>query len=118
MRKGKNWAGTRGGKSHGVTHTSDDVLADLGIKLSEADRLKLGIAFAINRAIQKRKLTQVKAAKIIGLDQPKVSLILRGRLDGFSEGRLMEALFSLGRDMEVRFPERKGSERGELMLRG
>src|ERR1700741_4047990 len=99
MRKEKNSSGD----NHGVTHTSDDVFADLGIHLSDADRLKLHIAMAINSAIQKRKLTQVKEAKILKIDQPKVSAILRGRLDGFSEDRLMGFLFTLGRDMEVRF---------------
>lgn len=104
-------------ENHGVTHTSDDVFADLGIHLSDADRLKLHIAMAINSAIQKRKLTQVEAAKILKIDQPKVSAILRGRLDGFSEDRLMGFLFALGRDMEVRFPERRSSERGQLRVR-
>jgi predicted XRE-type DNA-binding protein len=113
MRKEKREAAD----DHSVTHTSYDVFVDLGIKLSDADRLKLHIAMAINSAIQKRKLTQVEAAKILKIDQPKVSAILRGRLDGFSEDRLMGFLFTLGRDMEVRFPERQSSERGQLKVR-
>lgn len=113
MRKGKNKAAD----NHGVTHTSDDVLTDLGINLSDADRLKLHIAMAINSTIQEQELTQVEAARILKIDQPKVSAILKGRLDGFSEDRLMGFLFTLGRDMEVHFPERRSSERGQLRVR-
>jgi predicted XRE-type DNA-binding protein len=78
---------------------------------------KLHIAMAINRTMQKRKMTQMQAARITGLDQPKISKILRGRLSGFSEGRLMDALFTLGRDIEVRFPDRAHQKRGELRVR-
>ena len=100
-----------------VIEGSDNVLADLGIEMSEADMLKLHLSIAITNAIRKRKLTQTRAAKLAGIDQPKISCILRGRLDGFSEGRLMEILFRLGRDMEVRFPERIHQSRGELRIR-
>ena len=37
----------------------------------------------------------------MGIDQPKVSHILRGRLRGYSTQRLIEFLNALGRDVEI-----------------
>lgn len=46
-------------------------------------------------------LTQAAAAAIMGVDQPKVSLIANGRLDGFTQDRLMRYLRALGDDVEI-----------------
>jgi predicted XRE-type DNA-binding protein len=51
--------------------------------------------------IAKRKLTQVRAAKLLGIDQPKVSALLRGKLDGFSTDWLFRFLNALGRGVEI-----------------
>src|SRR6476469_3942811 len=51
--------------------------------------------------IAERKLSQVRAAKLLGIDQPKVSALLRGKLDGFSIDRLFRFLNALGRDVEI-----------------
>ena len=51
--------------------------------------------------IAERKLTQTKAARLLGIDQPKVSALIRGKLDGFSLDRLFRFLNALGRDVEI-----------------
>ena len=52
-------------------------------------------------AIAERKLTQAQAADILGIDQPKVSALVRGKLEGFSIDRLLRFLNALGRDVEI-----------------
>ena len=46
-------------------------------------------------------LTQAAAAKVLGIDQPKVSALLRGKLTGFSTERLIKFLNALGRDVQI-----------------
>lgn len=79
-----------------VTPSSGNVFADLG--LSDADQLlaKADLAIEITRIIEERGLTQVEAAELMGVDQPKVSALVRGRLDGFSMERLYRFLNALG----------------------
>ena len=92
-----------------VTKSSGNVFADLG--LAEPDELlvKARLAFELASVITARKLTQRAAAELMGIDQPKVSHLLHGRLDGFSTDRLLSWLIALGRDVEiiVRTPVRR-----------
>jgi len=62
---------------------------------------KAGLASAIQDVIETRGLTQVEAAKIMGIDQPKVSKIIRGRLSEFSVERLLNFLIHLGLDVDI-----------------
>jgi predicted XRE-type DNA-binding protein len=84
-----------------VTRSSGNVFADLG--LPDADHLlaKADLAIEISSIIEDRGLTQAEAAEIMGVDQPKVSALVRGRLDGFSMERLYRFLIALGRDVEI-----------------
>ena len=84
-----------------ITRSSGNIFADLG--LPDADQLlaKADLALEISRVIEERNLTQAEAAEIIGVDQPKVSALVRGRLDGFSMERLYRYLNALGRDVEI-----------------
>jgi predicted XRE-type DNA-binding protein len=95
--------------------SSGDVYEDLGIKLTKEERLKLDVALTIAKAVQRFGYTQAEAAKVVGLDQPKVSKILRGRLDEFSLLRLMECLVSLGYDVEVKLKKTR-RKRGEIKI--
>jgi len=78
-----------------------NVFADLG--LPDADELlaKAQLVFRIHAIIRSKKLTQKKAALILGIDQPKVSALIRGHLDGFSTERLFRFLNALGEDVEI-----------------
>lgn len=84
-----------------VTRGSGNVFADLGLPNPEERLAKAQLAYAISRAIKERGLTQRAAAALMGIDQPKVSHVLRGRLADFSTERLMGFLTGLGRDIEI-----------------
>ena len=98
-----------------VTESSGDVFADLGLELTEEDRLKIQIAQTIVVAINERNLTQVEAAEIMGIDQPKVSALMRGRLEGFSLQRLLNLVTALGRDVDIRI-RRSRDPRGKVTV--
>ena len=51
--------------------------------------------------IAQRRLTQAEAAELLGIDQPKVSALTRGKLFGFSMERLFHFLRLLGRDVKI-----------------
>ncbi len=55
----------------------------------------------INSAIKNKKLTQTKAAKVLGISQPKLSALLNGRFRGFSVERLIHFLTELGKDIDI-----------------
>jgi len=94
---------------------SGNVFADLGHSDPEEALLKAQLAREISEAIRERKLTQESAAELLGLDQPKVSAIMRGRLSGFSVQRLLRCLTALERDVTITFGPRK-RERGRIEL--
>jgi predicted XRE-type DNA-binding protein len=117
MKKNRRKPASREPKKLPIEKGSGNLFADIGLEMSDEDMLKVHLALAINRTIQKRDLTQVAAGEKMGIDQSKVSKILRGQLDGFSPQRLIHYYLSLGRDIEIRFPDRWRSERGELKVR-
>jgi predicted XRE-type DNA-binding protein len=84
-----------------VRASSGNVFADLGVAEPEEELTKAQLASHIRHAIKRRRPTQVQAARQMGLDQPKVSALMNGRLAGFSSGRLMRCLAALGQDVEI-----------------
>src|SRR5437899_1040800 len=84
-----------------VEEGSGNVFADLGLPNPEERLAKAGLAFRIAEVIRARRLTQSGAARILKIDQPKISRLLRGQLSGFSTERLMQFLTLLGRDVEI-----------------
>lgn len=78
-----------------------NVFVDLNIPEPSLYMAKAQLAHQICTAIKERKLTQVEAAKILGINQPKVSALTRGNLDGFSSDRLFRFLNLLDRDIEI-----------------
>ena len=98
-----------------VARGSGNVFADLGLAKPEERLAKAELARAIGRAIEERSLTQREAAALMGIDQPKVSHVLRGRLADFSTERLMSFLMGLGRDVEIVVrPAPQSRKRGRL----
>src|SRR5579863_2868135 len=91
-----------------VTASSGNVFADLGLPNPEQELVKAQLTLQIYRIIKKRGMTQAQTAKILGVKQPHVSLLMRNRAGTFSVGRLMEFLTALGQDVEVAVkPSRK-----------
>jgi predicted XRE-type DNA-binding protein len=84
-----------------VIKSSGNVFADLGLPNPEDALAKAKLASAICRVIEKRGLTQIEAAKILGLDQPKISALVRGKLSGFSIERLLRFLNDLGQEVAI-----------------
>ncbi len=84
-----------------VTSSSGNVFADLGLPDSDQLLVKADLAIEVARVLEERDLTQAEAAEIMGVDQPKVSALVRGRLEGFSLERLYRFLNALGRDVEI-----------------
>jgi predicted XRE-type DNA-binding protein len=84
-----------------VRESSGNVFADLGLPDAEEYMAKTKLTLRIIEIIHERKLTQTQAAKVLGVDQPKISALMCGNLDGFSIERLFRFLNALGRDVEI-----------------
>jgi predicted XRE-type DNA-binding protein len=94
-------ANRRDEASEKVVYGTTDVFADLGFPDAEERQTKLRLAYAINSIVERRRLTQAAAAEVLGVNQPKVSALVRYKLDGFSVERLMTFLTALDRDVEI-----------------
>jgi len=93
-------------KKKDYTKSSGNVFADLGLANPEERLLKARLAYEIIRIVERKGWTQAEAAEAMGLDQPKVSYLRRGRLAGFSTDRLFRLLNRLGHNVEVRISAR------------
>ena len=98
-RSGKTRANTKGPVR--VEQGSGNVFADLGLPNPDLAVAKAELVQRVRNLITERKLTQVKAAKLLGLDQPKVSALVRGRVEGYSIDRLFRFLNALGQRVEI-----------------
>jgi predicted XRE-type DNA-binding protein len=102
-----------------VTPSSGNVFADLGFAEPEEELAKAELASQIRQVIRRQRLTQVAAAALMGIDQPKVSALLNGRLANFSTERLMRLLTALGKDVEIVVRERSTSgDKGRITVIG
>jgi predicted XRE-type DNA-binding protein len=100
-----------------IEEGSGNVYADLGYVDSDGMLVKAQLAAKIAEIIQVRALTQARAAEILGLTQPKVSALLKGRFRGISEHRLLECLTRLGRDVHIVIkPTPRSRPNGRLIL--
>jgi predicted XRE-type DNA-binding protein len=98
-----------------VTESSGNIFADLGLPNAEQELLKAQLTLQIHSILKDSGLTQAEIAKILGVRQPQVSLLMRNRAGSFSVGRLMEFLTALRRDVEISVrPTRK--EHGALSV--
>jgi len=84
-----------------IVRSSGNVFADLGFADAGERQTKVRLAIAINGVLERRGLSQAKAAELLGINQPKVSALSKYRLEGFSVERLMRFLTSLNQDVEI-----------------
>ncbi len=84
-----------------IRRSGGNVFADLGLPDAEELNAKAQIAYRICQILDERKLTQKQAATVLGIDQPKISNLMRGRLDGFSTDRLFRFLTAFDRNVEI-----------------
>jgi predicted XRE-type DNA-binding protein len=95
--------------------SSGNVFADLGLPHPEQELLKARLTLQIYRLIKQRNLSQSQAGEILGIQQPRVSALMRNRAGAFSIERLMDFLTALGQDVEITVrPTRK--EHGSVSL--
>ena len=81
---------------------SGNIFADLELPNAEEELLKSDLAIEISRIIKSKSWTQREAAEVIGISQPRVSMLLRDQLDELSVDTLLRAVRRLGRSIEVR----------------
>jgi len=81
-----------------VTPSSGNVFRDLGFSRKEAEHLSVraDLLIQLQKVIVSRGLKQAEIAKILHVTQPRVSDLLRGRIDLFSTDALLDMLASLG----------------------
>jgi predicted XRE-type DNA-binding protein len=96
--KNKRTAARRSPK---IEASSGNVFADLRVPNPSEARAKAKLAGRICEVLASRRLTQTQAASVLDIDQPKVSALIRGRLNGFSTDRLIRFLSKLGHDVEI-----------------
>jgi predicted XRE-type DNA-binding protein len=84
-----------------VTPSSGNVFADLGFDNPEEIMLKAELVRQISAAIKEKGWNQYQAAAALGIDQPKISELVRGRFSGYSIERLFKYLNALDLDLEI-----------------
>ena len=101
-----------------VESGSGNVFADLGFYDAEEYQAKAMVSIHIERLIEENGWTQAQAARRMGLKQPDVSNILRGRLKGFTLDRLFACLNALGQDVEITIRPRRSARARVLVADG
>jgi predicted XRE-type DNA-binding protein len=95
-----------------------NVFADLGLPNPEERKLKASIVIELHRLVKERRLTQIKAARLIGVSQPDLSNLLRGDFEDYSAERLMKMLTAFEQDVEIVMrPHRKPGKRGRITFK-
>jgi predicted XRE-type DNA-binding protein len=84
-----------------VTKGSGNVFRDLGLPDADLLQAKADLVHQVSALIEERGLTQMQAADVLRVTQPKISALLHGRLDGFSMDRLVRFLNALDQDVEI-----------------
>lgn len=80
---------------------SDNPYADLGRPDAGEMLVKAGLAQEISLILKSRRLTQQRAADLLGISQPKLSDLLRGKFRGISQAKMIEYLNRLGCDVDI-----------------
>lgn len=82
----------------GVQPSSGNVFTDLGFSAEEAQNLKIrsDLMIELTKLIEAQGLTQAAAARLLGVTQPRISDLVRGKIDRFSVDTLIEMLGHAG----------------------
>jgi predicted XRE-type DNA-binding protein len=84
-----------------ITEGGANVFADLGLPNAEQELLKAQLTLQLYTILKRSGMTQMEIAKVLGIHQPQVSLLMRNRAGTYSVGRLMEFLTALRQDVEI-----------------
>lgn len=96
--------------------SSGNIFADMGARDAEERLAKAELSRIIRRSIADRGLSQAQAAALLGVTQPDISDLIRGRLRRFGMERLQRFLTLLGMDVEVRVTPKPRTRRGRLKV--
>jgi predicted XRE-type DNA-binding protein len=99
-----------------VEPSSGNVFADLGFEQPELEMAKAHLSHKIALEITARKLTQRAAADVLGIDQPRVSLLIRGKTGQFSLEKLIEFLERLSYDVHIEATRSANAARGQVIV--
>jgi len=88
-----------------VTEGSGNVFADLGFDPAEAEVMKLRAEVMIRTAQQLKEQgwTQAEAARQLGITQPRVSRLIKGKVEDFSLDMLLTLASRAGLHPQLRF---------------
>lgn len=86
-----------------IRRSSGNVFRDLGFGAAESENLRLrsDLMIEVSKLIKARRLTQAKAASLFGVSQPRVSDLVRGRIERFSVDTLVAMLGHAGVRVEL-----------------
>jgi len=92
-----------------VRRSSGNVFRDLGFSDDEAENLRVrsDLMIRLSQLIEERGLTQAQAAKLLGVTQPRISALMRGKIQLFSVDGLIEMLGHAGASVSVIVRQRR-----------
>lgn len=99
-----------------VEHGSGNVFADLGFEEPDLELAKALLSAKIATEIRERGWTQRQAADVLGIDQPRVSLLVRGRTGQFGLEKLLEMVERLNFDVSISLQRRDTDTRGKVLV--
>lgn len=99
-----------------IQEGSTNVYADLGRADADEMLVKAQLATKISELIKHRRLTQAKAAALLGMPQPKVSAMLRGQFRGISEDRMLRCLVALDQQVKIVIEPARPGEIGSVSV--
>jgi predicted XRE-type DNA-binding protein len=99
-----------------VTRSSGNVFADLGLPNSEEELVKAQLVVELRSHIKELGISQTTAAKLMGVAQPDLSKLLKGRVTGFSLDRLLGFVRALGTDVEIKLKPSRTKREGHMRL--
>ena len=104
---------------HPIETSSGNVYADLGLANPQDMLVKAKLASKIADILKQLNLTQQQASELLGMPQPKVSLMLRGQFRGISETKMLDCLARLGRDIDIVVkPAKRQSKTNAMVVLG
>jgi len=92
-----------------VRRSSGNVFRDLGFSDNEAENLRVrsDLMIKLSKLIEERELTQAQAAKLLGVTQPRISDLMRGKIQLFSVDSLIEMLGQAGAQVSFVVKQRR-----------
>jgi predicted XRE-type DNA-binding protein len=103
-------------KKSKITQSSANIFAELGLETPQEHYVKAHLVILISKMIEGKNLTQGQAATKMGLRQPDVSKLLRGKFEGFSLERLLYFVRALGSDVEIKIKPSKPKQEGRILV--